>query len=34
VLVEDIDLLAREVKDRKALPPAKQRRIGCVIDED
>lgn len=34
VLVDDIDRLAREVKDMKALPPAKKRRIGFVIDED
>jgi hypothetical protein len=34
VLVDDIDRLAREVKDVKALPPPKKRRIGFVIDED
>jgi hypothetical protein len=28
VLVEDIDRLAREVKDIKALPPPKKRGIG------
>ena len=28
VLVKDIDRLAREVKDMKALPPAPKRRIG------
>jgi hypothetical protein len=34
VLVEDIDRLAREVKDMKALPPQPKRRIGFIIDED
>lgn len=34
VLVEDIDRLAREVKDMKALPPVKKRRIGFVLDDD
>jgi phage regulator Rha-like protein len=34
LLVDDIDRLAREVKDMKALPPAKKRGIGFVIDED
>jgi ORF6N domain len=34
VLVEDIDRLAREVKDMKALPPVTKRRIGFIIDED
>lgn len=34
VLVDDIDRLAREVKDTKALPPAKKRRIGFVIGDD
>ena len=34
VLVEDIDRLAREVKDMKALPPVKKRRIGFIIDDD
>ncbi len=34
VLVDDIDRLAREVKDLKSLPPAQKRRIGFVIDED
>lgn len=34
VLVDDIDRLAREVKDMKALPQAKKRRIGFVIDDD
>ena len=28
ILVEDIDRLAREVKDMKTLPPASKRRIG------
>lgn len=34
VLVEDIDRLAREVKDMKALPPVKKRRIGFVVDDE
>jgi hypothetical protein len=34
VLVDDIDRLAREVKDMKALPPVKRRRIGFVLDDD
>jgi hypothetical protein len=34
VLVEDIDRLAREVKDMKALPPAPKRRIGFVLDDE
>ena len=34
VLVDDIDRMAREVEDMKMLPPAKERRIGFVIDED
>jgi phage regulator Rha-like protein len=33
VLVDDIDRLAREVKDMKTLP-AKKRRIGFIIDQD
>jgi hypothetical protein len=33
VLVDDIDRLAREVKDVKALPPMKKRRIGFVLDD-
>jgi hypothetical protein len=33
VLADDIDRLAREVKDMKALPATK-RRIGFIIDED
>jgi hypothetical protein len=34
VLVDDIDRLAREVKDMKSLPRAKKRRISFVIDDD
>jgi hypothetical protein len=34
VLVEDIDRLAREVKDMKALPPTTKRRIGFVLDDE
>jgi cell division protein FtsB len=34
VLVEDIDRLAREVKDMKSAPAPKKRRIGFVIDDD
>jgi hypothetical protein len=34
MLVDDIDRLAREVKDMKALPPVKRRRIGFVLDDD
>lgn len=34
VLVEDIDRLAREVEDMKALPPVTKRKIGFFIDED
>jgi hypothetical protein len=34
VLVDDIDRIARDVKDMKSLPPAKKRRIGFVIDDD
>lgn len=34
VLVEDIDRLAREMKDLQALPPTTKRRIGFIIDED
>jgi methyl-accepting chemotaxis protein len=33
VLVEDIDRMAREVKDMKAVTPATKRRIGFVPDE-
>jgi GTP1/Obg family GTP-binding protein len=34
VLVEDIDRLAREVKELKALPPLKKRRIGFIVDDE
>ncbi len=34
ILVDDLDRLAREVKDMKAVPPTKKRRIGFVIDEE
>jgi hypothetical protein len=34
VLVEDIDRLAHEVKDMKALPPATKRRIGFRLGND
>jgi ORF6N domain-containing protein len=34
VLVEDIDHLAREVKDMKAIPPLTKRRIGFFIDDE
>jgi hypothetical protein len=34
VLVEDIDRLAREVKDMQALPPVTKRRIGFIIGDD
>ena len=34
VLIEDIDRLAREMKDMRALPPATTRRIGLVIDDE
>jgi hypothetical protein len=34
VLVEDIDRLAHEVKEMKALPPVTKRRIGFIIDDD
>ena len=34
VLVEDIDRLAHEVKDMKALPPATRRKIGFNLGED
>jgi hypothetical protein len=34
VLADDIDRLAREVKDMKSLPPARKRRIGFIIDDD
>jgi hypothetical protein len=34
VLVEDIDRLAREVKDMKALPRVTKRRIGFILDDE
>ena len=34
VLVEDIDRLAHEVKDMKALPPVTKRKIGFFTEED
>ena len=34
VLVEDIDRLAHEMKEMKALPPVTKRKIGFFIDED
>ena len=34
VLVEDIDRLAHEMKESKALPPVTKRKIGFFIDED
>ncbi|MEA3198046.1 MAG: hypothetical protein QOF32_2098 [Gammaproteobacteria bacterium] len=34
VLVEDIDRMAREVKDMKAFPPATKRRIGFILDDE
>jgi phage regulator Rha-like protein len=34
ILVEDIDRLAHEVKEMKALPPVTKRRIGFIIDDD
>lgn len=33
-LVDDIDRLAREVKDMKSVPPPGRRRIGFIIDDD
>jgi hypothetical protein len=33
VLVEDIDRLARDVKEMRTAPPPAKRRIGFVIDE-
>ena len=32
--LSNLDRLAQEVKDMKALPPVKKRRIGFVIDDD
>jgi hypothetical protein len=34
VLVDDLDRLAREVKDMRLVPVPKKRRIGFVIDDD
>jgi hypothetical protein len=34
VIVEDIDRLAAEVKQMKALPPAKKRRIGFLSGDE
>jgi hypothetical protein len=34
IIVEDIDRLASEVKDMKALPPAPKRRIGFRLGKD
>jgi len=34
VLVEDIDRLAHEVKEMKALPPVTKRKIGFYTGED
>jgi hypothetical protein len=34
VLMKDIDRLARRVKEMKAVPPATQRRIGFILDEE
>jgi Tfp pilus assembly PilM family ATPase len=34
ILVEDIDRLAHEVKQMKAVPPVTKRKIGFFIDED
>jgi hypothetical protein len=34
VLVADIDRLAREVKEMKALPPLTKRSIGFIIDDE
>ena len=34
VLVEDIDRLAREVKDMKTLPRVTKRRIGFILDDE
>lgn len=33
VLVDDIDRLTHDVKQMKALPPPKKRRIGFLLDE-
>jgi hypothetical protein len=34
ILAEDIDRLAPEVKEMKALPPVTKRRIGFRLDDD
>jgi hypothetical protein len=34
ILVEDIDRLAREVKEMKALPPVTMRKIGFRLGDD
>jgi hypothetical protein len=34
LLVEDIDRLAREVKDMRPLPPVTKCKIGFIIGED
>ena len=34
LLVEDIDELAHEVKEMKALPPTPKRKIGFKLGED
>lgn len=34
ILVEDIDRLAREVKEMKALPPVTKRKIGFRLGKD
>jgi hypothetical protein len=34
ILAEDIDRLAHEVKEMRALPPVTKRRIGFRLDDD
>ncbi len=34
VLVEDIDRLARDVKEMKVLPPMTKRRLGFILDDE
>jgi ribosomal protein L2 len=34
ILVEDIDRLAHEVKEMKALPPVTKRKIGFRLGDD
>jgi hypothetical protein len=34
ILVDDIDRLAGDVKQMKAIPPSTKRKIGFFIDED